>query len=94
MLADVFILLSPQEEDVHSSSCRFTHLVAHSPKRLVCLVNTLKKNKIARQSDKPFEVTEKFTFALNNFIVFWFVGKFTKTNFYAIFFIFLPEKNN
>ena len=91
MLADVYILLSPQEEDVHSSSWRdrCTHLAAHSPKRLVSLVNTLKENKTARQADKPFEVTQKFTFALNNFIVFWFVGKFTKTNFHTIFFYIL-----
>ena len=50
MLLDVYILLSPQEEEVHSSSCgnRCTHLAAHSSKRLnplsviilVCLGNT------------------------------------------------------
>ena len=36
MLLDVYILLSPQEEEVHSSSCgnRCTHLAAHSSKRL------------------------------------------------------------
>ena len=50
MLLDVYILLSPQEEEVHSSSSgnRCTHLAAHSSKRLnplsfiilVCLGNT------------------------------------------------------
>ena len=50
MLLDVYILLSPQEEEVHSSSCgnRCTHLAAHSSKilnplsviLLVCLGNT------------------------------------------------------
>ena len=50
MLLDVYILLSPQEEEVHSSSCgnRCTHLEAPSSKRLntlsvillVCLGNT------------------------------------------------------
>ena len=50
ILVDVYILLSPQEEEVHSSSCgnRCTHLAAHSSKRLnplsfiilVCLGNT------------------------------------------------------
>ena len=50
MLLDVYILLSPQEEEVHSSSCgnRCTHRAAHSSKRLnllsviilVCLGNT------------------------------------------------------
>ena len=50
MLPDVYILLSPQEEEVHSSSWgnRCTHLAAHSSKRLnplsviilVCLGNT------------------------------------------------------
>ena len=36
MLLDVYILLSPQEEEVHSSSCGniFRHLAAHSSKRL------------------------------------------------------------
>ena len=36
MLLDVYILLSPQEEEVHSSSRgnRCTHLAAYSPKRL------------------------------------------------------------
>ena len=59
MLLDVYILLSPQEEEVHSSSCgnRCTHLAAHSSKRLnplsviilVCVGNT-QKNKIERQT--------------------------------------------
>ena len=50
MLPDVYILLSPQEEEVYSSSLgrRCTHLAAHSSKRLnplsviilVCLGNT------------------------------------------------------
>ena len=50
MLPDVYILLSPQEEEVHFSSRgdRCTHLEAHSSKTLntlpviilVCLVNT------------------------------------------------------
>ena len=50
MLPDVYILLSPQEEEVHSSSWgnRGKRLVAYSPKRLnplsfillVCLGNT------------------------------------------------------
>ena len=50
MLLDLYILLSPQEEEVHSSSCgnRCTHLAAHSSKRLnvlsviilICLANT------------------------------------------------------
>ena len=36
MLPDVYILLSPQEEEVHTSSCgnRSAHLAAHSSKRL------------------------------------------------------------
>ena len=36
ILPDVYILLSPQEEEVHSSSCgnRSAHLAAHSSKRL------------------------------------------------------------
>ena len=36
LLLGVYILLSPQEEEVHSSSCgnRCTHLAAHSSKRL------------------------------------------------------------
>ena len=35
-MLDVHILLSPQEEGMHSSSCgnRCAHLAAHSPKRL------------------------------------------------------------
>ena len=73
MLADVYILLSPQEEDVHSSSWRdrCTHLAAHSSKRLVCLVNTFKKTKTSRQTAKPLEETQKFTFA---FCVSWIPG--------------------
>ena len=53
MLLDVYNLLSPQEEEVHSSSCgnRCTHLAAHSSKRLnplsviilVYISNTQKK---------------------------------------------------
>ena len=49
MLPDVYILLPPQEEEVHSSSWgnRCTHMAAHSSKRLnflsiiilVCLGN-------------------------------------------------------
>ena len=49
MLLEVYILLSPQEEEVDVSSCgnRFTHLAAHLSKRLnplyvitlVCLGN-------------------------------------------------------
>ena len=91
MLADVYILLSPQEEDVHSSSWRdrCTHLAAHSPKRLVCLVYTLKKQDCKTIWWAFYQVTHKSTFALNNFIVFWFVGKFTKTNFHTIFFYIL-----
>ena len=52
MLLDVYILLSPQEEEVHSSSCgnRCTYLAANSSKRLnflsviisVCLGNRQK----------------------------------------------------
>ena len=55
MLLDVYILLSPQEEEVHSSSCgnRCTHLAAHSSKRLnllsaiilVCLGNNKKQDR-------------------------------------------------
>ena len=53
MLPDLYILLSPQKEEVHSSSWgnRCTHLATHLSKRLkplfviilVCLGNTLKK---------------------------------------------------
>ena len=59
MLPDVYILLSPQEKEVHSSfwGNRCTHLAAHSSKRLnplsviilVCVGNT-QKNKIERQT--------------------------------------------
>ena len=62
MLLDVYILLSPWEEEVHCSSWgnRCTNLVAHSSKRLnplsviilVCLGNT-RKNKSARQTALP-----------------------------------------
>ena len=59
MLRDVYILLFAKEEELHSSSSgtRWTHLAAHSSKRLnplpviilVCLDNT-QKNKNARQA--------------------------------------------
>ena len=62
ILLDVCILLSPQEEDVHSSSCwnRCKHLAAHSSKILdllsiiilACLGNT-QKNKKNKKINKP-----------------------------------------
>ena len=68
-------------------------MASHSPKRFVCLVNTIKKT-TARKTTKSLEVKHKFYFALNNFMVSWYVFKFTKINFHVIFFIFLPVKIN